>query len=232
MSDNNELAINKPPFRPGFKPALTGLAAKKAQAAAELVAFRATKTIEELTANDMEHRIGIVFDDSISMSQQIEDARAGCEEFLRSCVKDKTAVALYPFSKNAYPLMKNLPACAVLVSKLNAHSSTPLVQTAKRMFEENNLTRAIIFSDGSPNRYENEEYEYLIGRGIVIDTVFIGHEYDTRAIEFMQTLASKTGGIFLHFKKGASNFRTAFKYLAPVNRHMLADKSFVEKIGG
>lgn len=230
MSDNNELALNKPPFRPGFKPPLSGLAAKKAAAATELANSRATKTFEELTANDMEHRIGIVFDNSGSMHDQIADAKAGCEEFLRSCVKDKTSVALYPFNAE-YPLMKNLPACAVLISRFKAECGTPLIQTLKRMFEQNNLTRAIAFSDGAFG-IDTSQYEYIVGRGIPVDTVFIGADYDVTAIKQMEKLAKDTDGIFLHFKKGASNFRTSFKYLAPVNRHMLADKSFVEKIGG
>ena len=228
----NELGPVKPAFRVGQQ--LTGLAARKAKAEAEAkLALEKSGVVEikEPTANDMPHRIGIVFDDSSSMSnEQIQDAIEGVEEFLRSCTKDQTAVAIYPMNKSGLPLVKNLPAVAVFTKGLRSSGGTPLVDTAENMLRDNNLTRAIIFSDGEPN---HERTENIINKGIPIDTVYIPDGYVSPSAEaFMQKLAKDTDGIYLRFERGKSNFRTAFKYLSPGLRHMLADKSFVAKLEG
>src|SRR5271155_3429142 len=82
-------------FRPGT---LTGLAAKKAALAQAQLALKP----EERSPSAMEHRIGIVFDESGSMrAPQLAMAKEGVEEFLRSCERDKTAVAVYPLSANS-----------------------------------------------------------------------------------------------------------------------------------
>jgi hypothetical protein len=66
------------------------------------------------------------------------------------------------------------------------------------------------------------------GTGIPIDTVYFGGsiEYERREIDLLKYLSSKTGGYFLHFDPAKVNFAQAFKYLAPVNRLMLASASF------
>lgn len=223
MSD--ELAVKSAPFRLGVK--LTGLAARKAAAIEN-------GAVLELSAAEMQHRIGIVFDDSGSMgAQQTLDAKEGCEEFLRACEKDKTAVAVYPMTAEPILLSKHLPAIAIMIRNINGCGGTPLVQTTLKMLADNNLTRAIVFSDGQPNKFTQKEYERLQGFQIPIDTVYIPANYvDSTAAEFMAKLAKDTGGIYLQFEHGKSNFRTAFKYLSPGLRYMLADKSFVQKLEG
>ena len=64
------------------------------------------------------------------------------------------------------------------------------------------------------------------GKCVPIDTVFFGSEGRQREIELLKYLSSKTGGYFLHFDPAKVNFAQAFKYLAPVNRLMLASASF------
>lgn len=202
---------------------LTGLAARKA------AALEQSGELEVISPTQMEHRIGIVFDDSGSMGREaIADAHEGVEEFLRSCEKDKTAVAVYPMNAEKLLLCSNLPAVAIMVKQIRASGGTPLIATAARMLKENNLTRAIVFSDGMPDTRTG--YESLLKYKIPIDTVYISNGNFEN--EFLRQLAADTGGIYLHFQRGLSNFRTAFKYLSPGLRYMLADKSFADKIQG
>src|ERR1700685_4675067 len=93
-----------------FKPQQTGLAARKAAAAQanQLANIEVPKQ-----PSDMPHRIGIVFDDSGSMNRALQTAKDGCEEFLRSCTKDQTAVCVYPLGQQSLALSCNLPAIAL-----------------------------------------------------------------------------------------------------------------------
>jgi hypothetical protein len=45
-------------------------------------------------------------------------------------------------------------------------------------------------------------------------------------MNLLRYLSAQTGGYFLHFDPAKVNFAQAFKYLAPVNRLMLASASF------
>jgi hypothetical protein len=220
---SNELVKPSAPFRPGQK--LSGLAARKAaQAVSEPV---------EKSPAELEHRIGIVFDDSGSMEShnKIQDAHAGVEEFLRSCGADNTAVAIYPMCSASKSLTSNLPALAIITKSIQATGgSTPLLETLRKMKAENNLTRMIVFSDGIPDSTVLGNINKDFG---IVDTVLISSpsSYErSEAKDFMQSLATATSGIFLEFKAGSSNFKNSFKYLSPGLRYMLADKSFVDKI--
>lgn len=213
-----------------FKPAVSGLAARKAAAAQ---ANQLANIVIPKTAEEMENRIGIVFDESGSMARALQTAKDGCVEFLRSCTKDQTAVCVYPLSGEPLELSGNLPAISLLVGNIHIGGSTPLVRTLRRMLNSNRLTRAIAFSDGKPDGYSEGDYAEIIACKIPVDTVYIQTGvYSEAAKEFMQKLAADTGGIFLEFKEGQSNFATAFKYLSPGLRYMLADKSFVASIEG
>jgi Mg-chelatase subunit ChlD len=223
---SEEIAIKKPPFRVGT----VGLAAKKA-ALAQAEPLTATPT---KPSAEMEHRIGIVFDDSGSMcGEPIKNAHAGVEEFLRSCKPQETAVAIYPMNTGALKLSTDLPALAMLVRAIPDSGGTPLVHTLEQMLQHEKLTRAIVFSDGSPdNRNIDNIVTTCKEKSIPVDAVFIGDGNFREAIDFMKNLAERTGGIFLHFDPSKSNFRTAFKYLAPGLRLQLADKSFADRLQG
>lgn len=226
MSSELDL-INKPKFRPGT---LTGLAAKKAAIVTELARTEPGK-VAEFDPNTVKDRIGIVFDDSGSMyGNRITDAIEGTEEFLRSCAKGQTAIAIYPMNAAPLQLNSNLPAVAIYVKGIGPTGGTPLLSTLQNMQRTNNLTRCIVFSDGSPNDARFEKYELLAG--IPVDTVSIDCNEGDEADRFMSELAKRTGGIYLRFERSKSNFRTAFKYLSPGLRYMLADKSFVQKLEG
>jgi hypothetical protein len=223
-----------------FKVKAIGLAARK-QALANK-AREAGHEIPDIDPLKAEHRVGILFDDSASMSgSKIDDAHAGTEEFLRSCNPRNTSVAVYPMNPSLeegghrkIPLSNKMYTTAVAIKSYHAIGGTPMFEMMLEMLQNENLTRAIVFSDGAPNYGD----EYLMPKAIQqakekqipVDTVFIGHKSDTKAINIMQSIAEQTGGIFMIFEPGKANFRTAFKYLSPGYRAMLMDKSFVEKL--
>ena len=213
---SNEIEPVKQPFKFGPK---VGLAARKAQAAT---------TEPELNPGDMPERLGIVFDDSISMAgQAMRDAHAGCEEFLRSCNPKTTAVAVYPMNANAIQLRTNLAMLAQLVNGITATGGTPMFETLGRIITEQ-LTRVILFSDGEPSdKYSKEEVlNRFVEKKLPIDTVYIG-DGDSAV---MREIAEQTGGVYIKLDSNKSNFRTAFKYLSPGFRAMLSDKSFVSRL--
>lgn len=225
-----------------FRVKAVGLAARKQALANKQKAEGIEVPIEP---KDATHRIGIVFDDSGSMGgTKISDAHAGTEEFLRSCNPKDTAVTVHPmntpnrcYGHNNHakiPLTTQMYAAAISIKTFDAIGGTPLFASLKEMLEEEPLTRAIVFSDGEPDWQDEQLMECTIRLAIEkknpVDTVFIGNKNDTHAIEIMKTIAERTGGIFMIFEPGKANFRTAFKYLSPGYRAMLADKSFVEKL--
>ena len=72
------------------------------------------------------NRIGLIFDDSASMAgKPVEDARAACEEFLKSCGAD-TAVALYPLNQPPWKLVCEMHLLAFQLLTLQATGS-PIV---------------------------------------------------------------------------------------------------------
>lgn len=239
--DNKIVPINKDAKpaeqKPVFRPKLVGLAARKAAVAAQ------AKTEGKVFEHDgppekAVNRIGIVFDDSGSMSgNKISDAHAGTEEFIRCCDPRNTAVSVYPMNMDthaAIALTTKLYSIAQSIKQFGAVGSTPLFETTEKMLKAEQINRGIIFSDGSPNGDDEYDKDKVIGiaveKKIPIDTVFIGSKSDTHAVALMKEIAERTGGIFIILEPGKANFRTAFKYLSPGFRAMLADKSFVEKL--
>lgn len=223
----------KLPFR--IKP--VGLAARRAEAVA-----KGEPRIDsiEAPANTATHRIGIEFDNSGSMyGNKITDAHEGVEEFIRNCDPNNTAVAVHPMDEQEaqpkFSLTRKLYTVAQGVKSYRPTGGTPLFQTLEDMLAEEPLTRAIVFSDGEPNdgdttRYKEIAINAAIEKKIPVDAVYIGSRHDEKAVSLMHEIADRTGGVFLIFEAGKANFRTAFKYLSPGYRAMLADKSFVAKL--
>jgi len=230
---DNELAIKKPPFRMG----VVGLAAKKAAAAAKAAEEKPVdqRTVPLLPPAEMPDRIGIVMDDSGSMgSTKMRDAHSGIEEFMRCCKPTTTAVAVYPMNRGAINLNTKLPETAIMVANIHATGSTPLLETLDKMIEAEPLTRAIVFSDGSPNNEYtfNEVVAKCVAKEIPVDTVYIAdtNYENTMAENFMRRLAEATGGIFMKFEAGKSTFKNSFKYLSPGMRAMLMDDNFKARV--
>jgi hypothetical protein len=133
---------------------------------------------------------------------------------------------------------------------------TPFFNACKKALEARpTLTRLIVFTDGAPtDKLEAEAdedfsiagyYSFDHSQGwtssakviitiakhvggekcIPIDTVYFGGGNE-RNMSLLRYLSDNTGGFFLHFDPAKVNFKTAFKYLAPVNRLRLTSGSF------
>jgi hypothetical protein len=152
-------------------------------------------------------------------------------------------------------LRSDLPQLGRDVEECDFHlGNTPFFNTCKTALESTpKLTRLVVFTDGSPTDElaadYGEELDTFYGSksnpwihsadiiikiakstsaGIPIDTVFFGpdNEWSARERELLKYLSDSTGGFFMVFDPAKVNFRTAFKYLAPVNRLQLTSGSF------
>ncbi len=228
--------------------------------------------IRYLPPGECPDRNRIVFDDSGSMNEQIENAKRGVVEFLRNCIPNQSAVAVHFMNTARWgtELRSNLLELAADIQESQLSSgSTPFFNTLKKALEAKpTLTRLIAFTDGAPTDQlspENSDEIYVFsanapdtwiasadviikiayaigdqslsggyvsktsgahGPCIPIDTVFFGSAFREGEMALLKYLSDKTGGYFLHFDPQKVNFATAFKYLAPCHRLMLASSSF------
>lgn len=157
-------------------------------------------------------------------------------------------------------LESDLPKLGNTISELKlAGCSTPFFNTLKKALEVTpQCTRIVAFTDGSPtDELQSESSESgemqgywsrrahsnwtssaniiiqiagASGTMIPIDTIFFGSINNTEEINLLKYLSNNTGGYFLHFDPKKVNFRTAFKYLAPVNRLQLTSGAFRESL--
>lgn len=228
------------------KPMGSLFAGKKVGVAAKIANAKSAMNPEEST-----NRIGIVFDDSGSMrGEPLQKAKEAFTEFVRVCNPADTAIALYLLGRdNANKKLTNdLFMLDMYVQGLDCPSGTPLFTSMDKLINNEKITRAIVFSDGSPTDGKaplpDETTESFYGdntakakavvaqykeKGIVADTVFIGSTTDTTGIYTMKWIAEQTGGIFMHFTEPGL-FAKNFKYLSPAYRYLLMDKNFREEI--
>ena len=233
--------------------------------AAKLAALRAAREVAKqlpeaaltkyVSASEAKERLRVIFDDSASMSGEIENAKEGTVELLRNCIPNQTAVAidfLNTVHEELGTFNTNLPQVSQTLKGLALQSGgTPLYTTMLRSLKATPvLTRLIVFTDGQPtdnlvnwdasseldSRWHNmkrnadEVIKVALELHVPIDTVFFGDESDQEAIRLLKYFAEQTGGYFLHFDPKKVNFRTAFKYLAPSMRLMLASESVRKEI--
>lgn len=221
-------------------------AGKKVGLAAKIEEARQSFNPEEMT-----HRIGLIFDDSGSMSgEPLKRAKEAVDAFLKSCNPHETSMALYLLGRdeNNRSLTTDLILLNMYVQGLGCPNGTPLFTAMDKLINKEKITRAIIFSDGGPTDGSVVKNDWTTGKetvdpdvnvktiveqykakGIMADTVFIGSPSDTTAITTLKWIAEQTGGVFLQFED-ATTFAKNFKYLAPKFRAMLSDKSFVAEI--
>lgn len=215
-----------------FAPKKYGISAQRAAA---------QEKIKSIDPEKCESRIAIIMDDSGSMSgQPMRDAHDGIQAFTQSCNPMNTSLSIYPLNAPSQKLTINYDILNAYVRGVWATGGTPLYEITQEALTTN-LTRAILFSDGCPNNAFPDESESKFSRGhdktitdaiearIPLDTVFIGDDHDTRAIEIMKDLADRTGGIFIHFKD-TSSLSKNLKYLAPALRAMLMNEEIKAKI--
>lgn len=201
--------------------------------------------------SETKDRTRVVFDDSGSMTSQIDNAKEGVIEYMRNCVPNTTAVSVHFLCTNneessqLEKLNTDLPQTGLVLKHIHLNlGGTPLFTTMNKVVDMELTTRMVAFTDGSPTDdilsetnvmgWGHERHlknaDIIIAKakakGIPIDTVFFGSGSYADAIALLKYFAEQTGGYFLHFDPAKVNFRTAFKYLAPVNRKMLASASF------
>lgn len=173
--------------------------------------------------------------------------------------QDAVAIHLLCILDENNPMSKletNLPKLAGLVKAARFGSGgTPLFGRLKDVLTaEPQCNRVVAFTDGSPtdsilewkpyNPDENFALAFphepdaiaivniALERKVPIDTIFFGSaEYNKHEVQLLKYIAEKTGGYFLVFdpSKGVS-LKNALKYLAPVNRLMLASESVRKEI--
>lgn len=180
------------------------------------------------------NRIGLVMDDSGSMDGSMADVHLAIDTFIKNCNSADTAIALYPLNVEARSLTNIFASIGLYASTIQATGGTPLYGTLKKLLMNENITRAVAFSDGSPtdsNDYETgDTIEKYIEKKIAIDTIFIG-SIESSGYMKMLDIAKQTGGIFLHFTD-VSVLAKSLKYLTPHYRALLEDdnmKARVEK---
>jgi Mg-chelatase subunit ChlD len=175
------------------------------------------------------NRLGLVMDDSGSMSGVMDKCHLAIDTFIKNCNCNDTALALYPLNAEAKNLTNNYAQIGLYSSTIRATGGTPLFAKLKQMIQTENLTRAVAFSDGDPtdSHFETEAIALYIEKKIPIDTIFIG-SMGERGYLTMQRIAEKTGGIFLHFTD-ASVLAKSLKYLTPAFRYMLENADLKAK---
>jgi Mg-chelatase subunit ChlD len=231
---DDKITTNTPSVSDLFKPKKYGIAAQREKAQKEI------ETLDPLTRAN---KLGIVFDDSGSMSgQPIKDAHSAIRNFSASCNPHDTSLAIYPLNAESKDLTCNYDLLNIYVSTINATGGTPLYKTTEEALE-NKHTRLIIFSDGDPtdgNHFNFDDdgpsctdyHELVIKTALAketpLDTVFIGEEHQ-KGYKILKDLAERTGGIFVHFKDAASLSRS-LKYLSPGLRGMLMNPDIKAKL--
>ncbi|HEY4799523.1 MAG TPA: hypothetical protein VII99_10645 [Bacteroidia bacterium] len=198
-------------------------------------------------------RTRVIFDDSGSMSHQIDNAKQGVTEYMRNCPQNQVAVSIHFLCTNTEEsaslenLSADLPAQSQALTVIKLHlGGTPLFTKLNEVVNMPLTTRMVAFTDGSPtDRIVNvgsrdytkstldvykENADVIISQAIEkkipIDTVFFGGSYSENEIGLLKYLSERTGGIFLHFDPAKVNFAKAFKYLAPTFRKMLMSPTF------
>jgi hypothetical protein len=246
MQNMSETNLTVKPKMPSFK---KGIALAREQA---------ENTISSIDPTKVPNRLGLVFDDSGSMGgKSIEDAHTAVKNFTNSCNFNDTSIAIYPLNKDKKPLTIDYDLLNLYVMGILADGGTPLYHKLLEMIENENMTRAVVFSDGSPTdskltgtceswdskpaAFAQDIITKYIEKKIPIDTIYIGYASDVTDVyedgskpagyREMEKIAELTGGIFIHFKDSTS-LSNNLKYLAPRYRALLSNaelKSKVEK---
>lgn len=193
------------------------------------------KAKDSYDPSKMENRLGLVFDDSGSMGgDKIQKAKEGVTEFIKSCNPSQTAICLYHFGDSNLVMTTDLISVGFYANGLNAEHGTPLFKTLDKLINAENITRAIVFSDGQAdeggegNILNAKILDQFNAKEIPVDTVFLGHD-EAYGGPTLKWIAEYTGGIYLWFKD-AGTFAKNFKYLTPGFRAMLTDGNFKASI--
>lgn len=207
------------------------------------------RTIDPLTRPN---RLGLVCDDSGSMSgEKIINAHLAVSNFTINCKPQETSICIYPLNADPKQLVCDFDVINMYWNSTPATGGTPLYTALKQLIEKENITRAVVFSDGDPtdSRLNTDETQAvgIFGwettsntnlakdtikqyqtKEIPIDTIFIG-QADSTGYHEMKLIAKMTNGIFIHFTDSKS-LTVNLKYLTPGLRGLLANPEIKEKI--
>jgi Mg-chelatase subunit ChlD len=236
MSEETALKI---PIKPPMGGLKKGILANKAEHDAHMASID-PKTVP--------NRLGLVIDDSGSMGS-MDNAHKAVQGFTANCNMRDTNIAVYPLNKESKHLVCDYDLVNLYVSGLQATGGTPIYKILENLITEENITRAVLFSDGSPTDssclYEEKEsgafswnskspelakkvIKIYNEKEIPIDTIYIGME-GSSGYEEMKELARLTNGTFINFKDSHS-LAGGLKYLSPKYRALLANPEIKERI--
>lgn len=238
MSDENTSL--KIPIKPPIGGLRKGILANKANFDSKM---------KDIDPQTVPNRLGLVIDDSGSMgSDGMANAHLAVKNFTANCNMLDTSIAIYPLNKEAKHLICNYDLVNLFVSSIMATGGTPIYGILDKLITNEPITRAVLFSDGSPtdssitreyvdtvfsdskpkevaiaciNKYKDKE--------IPIDTIFIGQDEISQGYNEMKKIAELTNGTFIHFKDSTS-LSTGLKYLAPKFRALLANADIKARI--
>ena len=236
MSEETALKI---PIKPPIGGLKKGILANKAEHDAHMASID-PKTVP--------NRLGLVIDDSGSMgSDGMDNAHKAVQGFTANCNMRDTSIAVYPLNKESKHLVCDYDLVNLYVSSLQATGGTPIYKILENLITGENITRAVLFSDGSPtdstclaeeepkyswNSKTTEQAKKVVKlynqKEIPIDTIYIGIEGSSGYNE-MKELARLTNGTFINFKDSHS-LAGGLKYLSPKYRALLANPEIKERI--
>lgn len=238
MAEDNNTAL-KIPIKPPIGGLKKGILANKANFDTQM---------KDVDPKTVPNRLGLVIDDSGSMgSEGMNNVHIAVKGFTSSCNMLDTSIAVYPLNKEHKHLICDYDLVNLFVSSIGATGGTPIYGILDKLIQGEPITRAVLFSDGSPtdssllgddtsgdsfwrkpkevaiaciNKYKEKE--------VPIDTIFIGIENSSGYNE-MKKIAELTNGTFIHFKDSLS-LSTGLKYLAPKYRALLANADIKARI--
>ena len=217
---------------------------------AKLQTAVASGTTLDNTANAKERIIIVADDSGSMDGLPMQQQKKAIAAFLGVCNPIDTAVGITPMNRERINLTLIHPMILSKTAGWPDHGGggTPMFKALEQALSQN-PTRVVLVSDGEPmdqnalEAKENEEWHsrrYYDNDGgldlknyevnkvlkqyqekkLKIDTVYIGEESSTSAVQEMRAIAELTGGMYIFFREGES-FAKQFKYLAPAYYAML-----------
>jgi Mg-chelatase subunit ChlD len=172
---------------------------------------------EALNVNTLPNRIALMIDTSGSMyGESIKLLENAVQDFVQKSNPSDTAIAIESFPRQVRIEPTNdKQKLWLLTMGLEANGGTPMCEAMGYCSANYNLTRAILISDGQPDKSPKDSALSYKNQGVAIDTVHIGNSTDGEAI--LKEVSEITGGLFVKFKD-VKQFATAFSFLLPEHR--------------
>lgn len=168
--------------------------------------------------NTLPNRLVIMIDQSGSMNgEPIKLLENAVQDFIQKSNPSDTAIAVESFPEETSIEMTNdKMKLWMLCMGLRASGGTPMLETMTRVLgTSSRMTRAIIISDGQPDRSPIAGAREYARKEIKIDTVHIGDS--EMGVDVLKQISEITGGLFVKFKD-IKSFSTAFAFLLPETR--------------